>query len=226
MAKDHDRPTLRLVAPDDRTQDEEPVEPEVSASAETPATSASAPVIDFNAPHVPTDEAVAFLRAAEDVDGRVIICAGYLASVGLYLLDSALSLYAEAMVRAAPGTFRHNAPPGLQSANATRVWIDGHLTSVKRTLETDATHYEKAADLKKAVIVAGEELDRALDAAKKAGLWTKEQCPVTFNKASESLVVIGAFVKQRSEAQAARLAPKTTLMERYLFGANALVARA
>jgi hypothetical protein len=141
MSEEPKRPPLKLVTPDT-----EPVQP---PSAVIPA-------------HAPSQEAIAFSQKAKSVNARVPFKAAYLASAGAYLADAALDFHHQAASHAPTGTFRHDVPPGLKSAQATRTWLGTHLNALREMAKPgDKPAYARSEELKKAAQLAGDELDRA-----------------------------------------------------------------
>lgn len=99
------------------------------------------------------------------------LCAAYLVCDGCYLADAALSFYHSAAAHSPAGTFRHDVPPGLKSAEATRTWLGTHLAAVKLMADDESVRsYSRARDLKEAVALAATELQRAHATAQSVGL--------------------------------------------------------
>ena len=161
---------------------------------EAPATPARAePAV------TPSVVSVTFGKVVESVDVRVPLSTAYLVCVGCGLSDAALDFYHQAIAHAPAGTFRHDVPPGLKSAEATRAWLGTHLAAVKKGAKADdaATRpYARGEDLRQAVALAGSDLDRALGAATVAGLWFEERAANLFKDAVEALVAPAPLVKQ------------------------------
>lgn len=159
MAESTDRPNLRVVRPDEKIRPEEEV-----AASPVPAAVPLDP---------PSAAATAFSKGVDVVDATVPLNAAYLVCAGCFAADTVLDMYHQAVAHAPPGTFRRDVPPGLKSAQATRAWLGTHLQAIKKkATETDAAtaDYARAADLKQAVALVAAEADRAVSAAKVAGL--------------------------------------------------------
>lgn len=200
-------PMLRVVAPD------EPA----------PPSPAPAPLPTTNIAFAPSSESTAFDKYAETFDASSPLVAAYLTCVGLYLADGALSFYHQAASHAAPGVFRHDMPPGLKSAEATRAWLGTHLAAVKKlpekyTRDKDCK-YARAKDLKSAVALAGSDIDRALATAKSVSLNFDDRAKNLFSDVTEDLKALDGFLK-RPKKVAAPVEP-----DLYLFGCDVLGTR-
>lgn len=213
-AEDPKRPALRVVAPG-----------ETAPQPETPRASPE--------PDAPPTEAAVFQTAVREADAQALIGAAYLTCAGAYLADAALNFYHSAAAHAPAGTFRHDSPPGLRSAEATRAWLETHLQAVKtmaRAREAGAapTAYERGDDTRRAAALAAEELLRSLEAARAAGLWFGERCAGLLRDAIEDLATVNAFlthpvvIVEQAAPEAPMIAEPKSLADLYVLGLDVL----
>lgn len=217
MANEPKRPTLRVVAPDEAP---EPQRDDAKLPSTPPRDSGE-----------PSHALVAFSERAERFDASVPIKAAYLACAGCWLAEAALAFHHQAVAHAPADTFRHDTPPGLKSAEATRAWLQTHIDALKKAAaaEDRPSAYLRANDLRAAVLLAAEDLDRALTVARTAGLWFEERHENLFKDATEDLDSADAI---RATAQPTRPAEDLdiaiagqelpSLWETYWFGADVL----
>lgn len=176
-----DRPPLRVVTPDERVEPSAPTEP----AAKSP----SVPVES-------TKEFHTLQVRVEDTDAARPIVAAYLVCDGCYLADAAISFYHSASAHAPTGTYRHDVPPGLKSAEATRAWLGTHLSDVKKMIADDSqTSYARGKELKQAAVLAATELQRAYATAKDAGLNFDDRYAGLLCDTAEDLAFVHTFRK-------------------------------
>jgi len=176
------RPPLRVVAPD-----ESPPEP------------VAAPVIPPATPLEVTKEHTAYLAAVDATDATSPLRAAYLICDGAYLADAAISFYHSAVAHAPVGTFRHDIPPGLKSAEATRAWIGTHLVAIKAMIPDESkTICERAKDLKQAATLAASELQRAHATAKGVGMNFDDRYATALKEAALDLAAVRDFVPPKA----------------------------
>lgn len=175
---DSDRPNLRVVR-----EDEAPRVEDAQPAAVAPSVSATIPV------EPASSEASAFSGAVSVADASRPLSAAYLVCAGCYVADAALDMFHQAASHAPPGTFRRDTPPGLKSAEATRAWLDSHLSAIKKLAESGAAKYDRAVDLKQAVTLAASEIDRAAIVGRVAGLQFNARRDDVLRESRSSLAV-------------------------------------
>ncbi len=202
MAEDK-RPALRVVAPD-----------EVPARPEPPRAERPAPET------TPSAELSAFRAAVDDALATSLIGAAYLSCAGEYLADAAVAFYHQAVAHAPAGTFRHDVPPGLRSAEATRAWVGSHLDDLRCVADGAIDRpetYVRASDLRAAARHAADELTRALGAAAQAGLWFDERRAGLLRDAAGDIAIGDRFAREGIVAPE----PEPEV-DTYVFGLDAL----
>lgn len=202
MADPIERPTLRIVRPD------EVEAPPVVAPAPTPPLAI-----------VSSKESAELAKAVDVIDASSTHSAALLAAVGAQLADETLEMYHQAATHAPAGTFRRNTPPGMKSAEATRAWINSHATAIAGSSETG---YPRSSDLKQAVAFTGSEFDRALSAAVTAGLKFEDRHANALQTATKNVSAIATT--PAVEILGEEPQPKFSLFQFYLTGTDVLCA--
>lgn len=203
-------PYLRIVGPDEKAQE-----------APNPAPNLTSPHTNVSVEET-SEAATEFSKAVDDVNAAVPISAAYLVCAGCYVADAALSTYKQAAAYAPGGTFHNDTPPGSRAAEASRAWLGDHLQQIKKKAAEEYAStrpYDRASDLKEAAKMAATELDRAIAAAKIAGLKLGKRRDYLLEDARSSIVALPKEIVKPEDATAIYAEDDLYIFGAYVLGA-------